>query len=220
MLLKLVTFFFPWTIRRILLNKCFGYKIDKKAKIGMSWIFPKDLSMASGATIGHFTVAINLDRIEMGPDTIIGRGNWITGFPTDSSSPHFRHQTNRKARLILMNSAAITKNHHIDCTNLIQIGRFSTIAGYQSQLLTHSINVRNNQQDSAPIYIGDYTFIGTNVVILGGSSLPNYSVLGAKSLLNKSFTKQWTLYAGVPAQAVQDIPSDSKYFHRTQGFVY
>ncbi|MGI8638018.1 MAG: acyltransferase [Segetibacter sp.] len=220
MFLKTITFFFPWSIRRVLLNKLFGYKIDKKARIGLAWVFPKELSMAAGAKIDHFTAAIHLDRIQMGPSTIIGRSNWITGFPTNSASPHFKHQTDRKAQLILLENAAITKNHHIDCTNSIHIGRFATIAGYNSQLLTHSINVSENRQDSAPIYIGDYTFLGTNVVVLGGSVLPDYCVLGAKSLLNKNYTKSWTLYGGVPAREIQEIPTDSKYFSRTEGFVY
>src|SRR5205085_4797959 len=117
-------------------------------------------------------------------------------------------------------NASITKNHHLDCTNLIHLGRFSTIAGYSSQLLTHSIDVLENQQSSAPIYIGDYTFVGTNVVILGGARLPNFSVLGAKSLLNKDFKSHWTLFGGVPAKALQEIPKSAKYFSRSEGFVF
>ena len=35
---------------------------------------------------------------------------------------------------------------------------------------------------AAPITIGDYCFVGTNCVLLGGSVLPSYSVLAAKSL--------------------------------------
>ena len=108
----------------------------------------------------------------------------------------------------------------MDCTNLIEIGRFSTIAGYQSQLLTHYINVMDNRQDSLPIRIGEYTFVGTNVVVLGGATLPAYSVLGAKSLLNKAFDEEWGLYAGVPAKRASEIPKDAKYFSRSDGFVY
>jgi carbonic anhydrase/acetyltransferase-like protein (isoleucine patch superfamily) len=68
--------------------------------------------------------------------------------------------------------------------------------------------------------IGEYTFVGTNVAILGGAVLPSYSVLGAKSLLNKPFEEEWKLYAGVPAKAVSDIDKDAKYFNRVDGFVY
>ena len=149
----------------------------------------------------------------------IGRNNWITGYPTGTSSPHFRHQPDRKATLLLKQFAAVTKKHHLDCTNAIEIGAFSTIAGYDSQFLTHSINVLDNRQDSEPIRIGDYTFVGTNVVVLGGAVLPDYCVLGAKSLLNKAFQENWKLYGGVPARPISDLPANAKYFHREKGYV-
>ncbi|RZJ91835.1 MAG: acyltransferase, partial [Hymenobacter sp.] len=152
---------------------------------------------------------------------LIGRSNWITGFPTGSKSRHFQHQAaTRRAELCLGEGAAITKNHHIDCTNRIEIGAFATVAGYHSQLLTHSINVFENRQDSVPISIGAYTFVGTNSVVLGGAVLPARSVLGAKSLLNKAYTDEWMLYAGVPARPVSTISPTAKYFTRTEAFVY
>ncbi|UFH53117.1 acyltransferase [Spirosoma sp. KNUC1025] len=220
MFLKLVTFLLPWSLRRRALVKWFGYEIHPSARIGLSWVFPGKLIMAAGARIEHFTVAIHLDRIDMSTQSKIGRGNWITGFPVESGSSHFKHQTGRRAELRLGEYAAITKYHHLDCTNLIEVGRYATIAGYHSQFLTHSIDVMENRQDSAPIHIGEYTFVGTNVVVLGNSTLPSHSVLGAKSLLNKQHVDQWMLYGGVPAKAVQKIPSDAKYFSRVDGFVY
>jgi acetyltransferase-like isoleucine patch superfamily enzyme len=219
MLIKLLITLLPWPIRRILLQKCYGYTIHPSAKIGLAWIFPKKLIMLPNSKIDHFTIAINLDYMKLESNASIGRSNWITGFPTKSTSGHFVHQPDRNAELILGESSAITKKHHLDCTNAIHIGKFSTIAGYDSQLLTHSINVLENIQDSAPIVIADYTFVGTNSVILGGSILPSYSVLGAKSLLNKPFENEWKLYAGVPAKEINDIPKTAKYFSRTEGFV-
>ncbi|WP_210487839.1 acyltransferase [Rufibacter aurantiacus] len=220
MFLKCITFLLPWFLRRKALEAWFGYKIHPSARIGFAWIFPRKLIMAPGAQIDHLTVAINLDLIEMGQKSKIGRGNWITGFPTKSGSLHFKHNTGRKAELRLGACAAITKNHHIDCTDTISIGQYSTIAGYNSQFLTHSINVFENRQDCAPIFIGEYAFVGTNVVVLGGAFLPSFSVLGAKSLLNKPQQDEWTLYGGVPAKAISEIPQHAKYFTRAEGFVH
>ncbi|MVM32530.1 acyltransferase [Spirosoma sp. HMF4905] len=220
MLIKLLILILPWRLKRYFLNKLFKYEIHPKANIGLAWVYPKKLIMDEGSIIDHFTVAIHLNKIEIGKDAIIGRSNWITGFPKGTDSKHFKHQSDRSPELLLGDFSAITKRHHIDCTNTIKIGRFVTIAGYQSQLLTHSINLTENYQDSAPINIGDYAFVGTNSVILGGSTLPSYSVLGAKSLLNKVFTTEWTLYAGVPASPIKDIPKNAKYFTRTEGFIY
>ena len=219
MILKLISILLPWRLKRLFLNKFFKYQIHPTAKIGLAWVFPDKLMMAAHTSIDHFTVAVHLDTIELNENATIGRSNWITGFTTKSNSPHFKHQLNRSAKLIMGKSSSVTKNHHIDCTNIITIGNFSTVAGYQSQLLTHSIDVMENRQHSAPISIGDYTFVGTNVVILGGAQLPAFSVLGAKSLLNKNFTEQFTLYGGVPAKAVGTIDKQAKYFHRQEGFV-
>ena len=121
--------------------------------------------------------------------------------------------------MILGEHAAITHRHLIDCTNSVVIGRFTTMAGFQSQILTHSIDLERNRQASAPVRVGEYCFIGTNSVLLPGSVLPDFCVLGAKSLLNKSFTTTHQLYAGVPAEPVKTFPPDWDYFRRSQGFV-
>jgi acetyltransferase-like isoleucine patch superfamily enzyme len=221
MVLKLLSFLLPWPLRRRALKRWFGFDLHPTARIGWAWVFPRRLVMGPATYIDHLTVAINLDLVQLNTGAIIGRSNWITGFPTASDSRHFKHQNDdRRAELWLDEYAAVTKNHHIDCTSRIEIGAFATIAGYNSQLLTHSIDVFENRQHSSPIVIGAYTFVGTNVVILGGAVLPSHSVLGAKSLLNKTYANEWTLYAGVPARPVSVISPTAKYFTRTEAFVY
>lgn len=218
--LKFVTFLLPWPIKRMFLVRFFKYEIHPSARIGLSWIYPRKLIMDSDSNIGHFNVAVHLDLISIGKNSSIARGNWITGFPSKTNSKHFSHQINRESSFLIGQHSAITKNHHIDCTNIIQIGNFVTVAGYASQLLTHSINIELNIQDSSPIVIGDYCFIGTASTILGGANLPSYSVLGANSLLNKSYSQPYRLYAGNPAKEIKELQMDFKYFTRESGFVY
>lgn len=219
-ILRLLIIFFPWKIRRALLVHFWKYKIHPKAHIGFSYIYPKHLIMEERATIGHLNVAIHLDKIMMGQNSIISRGNWITGFPMGNTSRHFSHNNERMSELIIGKESAITKGHHIDCTDRIHIGDFVTIAGYRSQLLTHSIDIYEGRQDSHPITIGNYCFVGTGVLIMGGSVLPDYSVLGAGAVLTKKYTEPFKLYAGVPAIPVKDIIHEAKYFNRDKGFVY
>jgi acetyltransferase-like isoleucine patch superfamily enzyme len=209
----------PWPLKRLLLQRLFGYRLAPSARIGLAWVYPRRLTMAPGARIDHFTVAVNLDSLELGEESSIGRSNWITGFPTGTGSPHFVHQSQRRAVLQLGEHAAITKHHHIDCTNRVSIGPFTTIAGYSSQLLSHAIDLQHNRQHSEPIVIGAYCFVGSNCVILGGSALPDHSVLGALSLLNKAHTESWGLYAGQPAIWRKAINRDAAYFIRKSGFV-
>ncbi|HEY2573692.1 MAG TPA: hypothetical protein VGH65_06475, partial [Verrucomicrobiaceae bacterium] len=209
----------PWPIKREILQSCFGFELHPSAHIGLAWVFPRKLVMNEAACIDHFTVAIHLERLELGSHAMIGRGNWITGYPKDGRGPHFQHQSGREPVLVMGEHSALTKNHHFDCTARIDIGAFATIAGYQSQFLTHSIDIVAGRQHAEPIRIGRYGFVGTRCVVLGGSVLPDYSVLGAASLLNKDFEDSYCLYAGTPAHPLKKLPADSGYFTRQEGFV-
>lgn len=219
----LLTLLLPWPVRRRVLGWAFHYDLHPTSRIGLAWIVPETLVMGAHSRIGHLTLCKGLARLQIGAYGTIGRGNWITGFPRrtaqSAAGGHFAHQPEREPSLTLGEHCAITNRHLIDCTNSVTLGRFTTLAGFQSQILTHSIDIERGCQSSAPVEIGEYCFVGTNVVILGGSVLPSYSVLGAKSLLSKPFTETYTLYAGVPAKSVKKLSSDSGYFRRTAGFV-
>jgi acetyltransferase-like isoleucine patch superfamily enzyme len=216
--LMLVSFLLPWEMRRSLLERQFGFKIHPTCRIGISWIAPSRLIMEEGARIDHLTVCKNIDLLHLKAHSSIGRGNWITGFPLGQSR-HFAHQQDRQPQLIVGEHSAITHRHLIDCTNSVTIGKFTTVAGFQSQVITHWIDIEQSRQTSAPVRVGDYCFVGTNCVLIGGSGLPDFCVLGAKSLLNKAFTETYQLYGGVPAQSIQKLSPDCKYFQRTEGFV-
>ncbi|MGN1375872.1 MAG: glycosyltransferase [Prevotella sp.] len=219
-LFSIITIFLPWRLKRFILNHCYHYKIHPKAHIGLSYVFPKYLEMNEGATIGHLNVGVNLDKIVLGKNSHIGRSNWITGFPTMTDSIHFAHDFTRRSELIVGDESSITKHHHIDCTNAIHIGHHVTIAGYYSQLLTHSIDIYEGRQDSHPISIGDYCFVSTGVKMLGGSILPDYSVLAAGAVIGKAFNKPYYLYGGVPAKTIKEISKNAKYMTRENGFVW
>ena len=208
-----------WSLKRPLLQLLFHYQLEPSASIGFAWVYPSQLCMAAGSSIGDFTVVVNLQVLTLGRYSTIGRNNWITGFPFGTQSPHFAHQTDRCSELVIGEHSAITKDHHIDATNRISVGSFTIIAGYRSQLLSHSIDLNLNRQHSEPITIGSYCFVGTNCIILGGSKLPDCSVLGALSLLNKSFDESWFLYAGTPAKRLTPIDRDASFFNRPIGFV-
>ena len=222
MLKNLVMFFsflLPWSARRRLLESQFGYSIHPSSRIGLAWICPRRLIMEENSSIGHLTLCKNIDLLHLGAHAIIGQLNWITGFPTGESR-HFAHQTDRRPELILEAHAGISSRHLIDCTARVRIGAFATVAGFRSQLITHSIDLQAGRQSSEPIEIGEYCFVGTDSVILGGSALPHHSVLGAKSLLNKKWDVPFHLYAGVPAKPLKELPHEMEYFRRTEGFVW
>jgi serine acetyltransferase len=218
-ILRFLSVLLPWELRRSLLEKQFGYSIHPSSRIGFCWIFPRHLIMEENSRIGHFTLCKNIDLLHLGAHAVVGQLNWITGFPTGSSR-HFAHQTDRHPELIIERHAGISSRHLLDCTARIRIGAFATIGGFRSQLITHSIDFATSRQSAEPIDIGEYCFTGTNSVMLGGSSLPHHSVLGAQSLLNKKWDAPYHLYGGVPAKPLKELPQEMEYFRRTEGFVW
>jgi acetyltransferase-like isoleucine patch superfamily enzyme len=218
-LLMLLSVILPWSLRRRLLCRWCGYELHPASRIGLSWIFPQRLTMKAGARIGNGTVCKGLGLVQLGECASIGNGCWITGFPPGGKD-FFMHQPERRPELIVGKHSAITNRHLIDCTATVRIGEFTTFAGFQSQILSHSIDLEVSRQSSQPVTIGDYCFIGTNCVLLGGAALPDYCVLGAKSLLNKSFEQTHYLYGGVPARPLKELPKEMAYFHRKEGMVY
>lgn len=217
-LLAVFSCLLPWSLRRRFLEVMFGYQLHPSSRIGYSLILPHKLIMEEGSQIGHLNVCKGLTLLHLQRHSIIGKLNWITGFP-EGPSPHFAHQPERRPELVIGEHAAISNRHMIDCTARVVIGRFSTIAGFYSQILTHSIDLEKGRQSSEPVEIGEYSFVGTNCILLGGSILPDRSVLAAKSLLNKKFSERQTLYGGVPAKPIKVLPEDWGYFQRTVGFV-
>ncbi|MFI3288612.1 MAG: acyltransferase [Rikenellaceae bacterium] len=219
-IINLLVVLLPWCLKYRVLNKFYKYDIHPAARIGLSYVFPKYLKMEEGAMIGHLNVIIYLDKVTIGRNSLITRSNWITGFETGSDSQHFAHDTTRSSALIMGAESCITKGHHLDCTSTVTIGNYVSIGGYSSQIMSHSIDIYDCRQDSHPITIGDYCFVSTGVKILGGSTLPPYSALGAGAVLAKSYSEPWMLYGGVPAKPIKAIPKEAKYFSRTSGFVY
>jgi acetyltransferase-like isoleucine patch superfamily enzyme len=217
-LVKAFLVLLPWSIRRRLLEFAFGYDIHPTSRIAWAWVYPRSLTMDAGSRIGSLTVVKGLDKLSLGRGARIGRLNWISAYPS-GAGPHFAHLERRRAHLLLAEHAAITNRHIIDCTEIVVVGRFSTIGGFRCQVLTHSIDLRVGRQDARCIEIGEYCFIGTACTLLGGCTLPDFSVLGANSLLNQAYSESWRIYAGVPARPVGVVDASWKYFSRSQGFV-
>lgn len=217
-LLQVLFMFLPWALRRRLLGRVFGYRLHPTSRIGFAIVYPSLLVMEEGARIGHGTVCRNIGLLQLGPHASIGTANWIGGHP-ERDARYFRHEPERRSALLLGEHAAITTRHIIDATNTISIGRFATVAGFRSQLLTHSIDLHSSRQSSGPILIGQYCFVGTAVVVLKDSILPDYCVLGAMSLLNCAYEEPYALYAGVPARKIKAVSSGLLYFQREEGVV-
>lgn len=222
MMFQLLILFLPWVLRRRLLCRRYGYVIHPTAKIGYSIILPRQLTMDRNSRIGNLTICKRIDKLELAERASIGPLNFITGFNTRMGDQfrHFSHCIGRRCELSVGRHSAVTSRHFLDCNGGITIGAFTTIAGIRSQFLTHSIDVYECRQDARPISIGDYCFVGTGVIMLPGSALPDYCILGGGSVVTKKLEERSVVYAGSPAKKVKSLNMDMVgYFKREVGFV-
>lgn len=212
---QLACFALPWGLRRRALIAALGWEIHPSARIGRSILMVRHLRMGPRARIGHFTFARNVELLELGSGASLGNKNWISGFTLGSDLAFA--DSNRRAVLSIGDEAAITHGHRIDCTDSVTIGEFTTVAGWDTQFVTHAISVYDARQRCAPITVGRYCFVGTRCTLLKGTILPDYSVLGAGSVLAQKMNDTHKIYSGVPAQPVKQLSPDCKYLTRTKG---
>lgn len=214
------TVFLPSRMKVFLYSKFFGWKIHKSAKIGFSLLMPNHLRMGKESKIGSLTLVKGLQNLYLSDNSSLGKMNWVTGFPLEHPSDHFKDNLSREPSLYLGEHSAITGRHIIECTSKVTIGRFTTFAGFRSQILTHSIDLRENKQASKEIEIGDYCFIGTGCILLPGAKIHNYSILSAGAVVVGDLRKSNFLFGGVPAKEIKKIDlNDYKYLTRKTGYV-
>jgi acetyltransferase-like isoleucine patch superfamily enzyme len=200
----------PWRLRRALLQKAFGYKIHPDARIGWSIVAPAELTMGPRSRIGHLNMIRGMRSVEMGRDCEMGNLNWIYGIPESICGDDFAY-----SKLVFGEGAHIAHRHLIDCSGSVSLGMYSLVGGYGSQIMTHSIDIHTGLQGTRPIEIGSHCFVGTRCVVLGGSKLPDHSVLGAGSVLRSRYDQTLMLYAGVPAEPRKQLEPNSGIFTRS-----
>lgn len=91
----------------------------------------------------------------------------------------------------------------------IEIGREVYIAPNCGIITTnHDIYNPNNHVEGEDIVIGDNCWIGMNSVILPGVIIGNHTVVGAGSIVTKSFPEGYVVIAGNPAKVLYRIDKD------------
>jgi acetyltransferase-like isoleucine patch superfamily enzyme len=216
--IQILLFFFPWSLRRRLMIRIFGFDLAQDSRIGFSIVNSRYVRMDRNTRIGHLTLAKGLNKIVIEEFGSIGNLNWITATPV-GHPVHFVADVARDPSLHVARHAAITHRHLIDCTDRVSIGAFSTFAGWRSQVVTHAIDLLTSRQSCSPVSIGRFCFVGTGAIFLKGSNLPDFCVLSAGSVLAASKNETHKIYSGIPATATRDLDPNCRYFHREVGFV-
>lgn len=219
LLIQCFCLFLPFPLRRILLQVLVGFQINPTARIGFSLLLSRTVVLGDHALIGSLTLVRRLEELRLCEYSRLGSMNWISGGqPVESA--FFGHRRKRYPSLILERHSGISGHHRIDATDSVKLGAYSTIAGNSTQIWTHSIELEGAFQDCKPVEIGCYCFIGTRSILLPGTRIPDYCVIGAGSVVTAdSLVEPYVFYGGVPARPIRPMSRDAKYFLRTRGLI-
>lgn len=209
-LLRLAVWLLPAGAAKNRMLRTLGHRIHPRATAAPNLVWRVgSFTMGAGARLGPANVFKNVREVRLGDHTLVGRLNLF------SSHPAFVRHLPGGAALTLDPHAKITSRHQLDCSGAITFRSFSSLAGHQSRILSHSVDLTRNAQSAFPVVIGERSFVGARVLILGGATLPARSVLGAGSVLARTRSEREPgLWAGVPA--VHRGPVSGAWFDRTE----
>lgn len=204
---------FPSFLKRRMYRLFFGYRIGKRARIGFSIIDAKDCYIDDDVWIGHLNMVVGVKKLVIGDHVRIGHLNIIRGgdevclgryseiirMNEINSIPDPDVVNPTDPRFLLGDGSIITAGHKIDFTDRVTIGRRSILGGRNSSLWTH------NRQRTRPIDIGSFAYIGSEIRIAPGGTLPSRCIVGIGSVITSELTAEGHLFAGVPAKPVKEL---------------
>ena len=209
----------PSFLKRSLYRWCFGYKIGKGVRVGLSIIDAGECSIEDGVSIGHFNVVMRVEKLTIqtharighlniirgGSEVNLGRYSEILRMNEINSIPEPEVVNEIDPRFILGDGSIVTTGHKIDFTDRVEIGGRVILGGRNSSLWTH------NRQRTRPITIGPMVYIGSEIRMAPGSAIPARSIVGIGSVITASLEEEGKLIAGVPAKAIKDLSSDDQF---------
>jgi acetyltransferase-like isoleucine patch superfamily enzyme len=213
--LALLMALLPTRFRRRFGMLAFGWDIHPTAHIGPSLLLVTHLSMGPRASIGPLNVIRAVEELRLGEGARIGGRNWISGFRPETE--YFAHSPNRHSSLTLGRHAEITVGHKLDCSDRIELRDHAALAGFQTTVLTHSLDLVRDRQVTGPVVIGEHSAVMTDCMLLSGTRVPPRCIVSAGSVVNTKLTEELTFYSGNPARAVRQLPPDLGYFRRGDG---
>jgi acetyltransferase-like isoleucine patch superfamily enzyme len=213
----------PGFLKRPLYRSLFGYRIGPGVRIGLVLLDAQQVELGQGTEIGHFNLITRVGSLVTGRSVRIGVLNVIRGgervqlgdyaeimrLNVLNAIPDHDCTTRPVSRLEIGDGAVIVSGHRIDFTDRVAIGRNVIVGGRNSSLWTH------NRQQTAPIEIGDFCYLGSEVRLAPGARLPERSILALGSVLAGAIETPGSLVGGVPAKVIRPLTAeDDVLIHR------
>jgi carbonic anhydrase/acetyltransferase-like protein (isoleucine patch superfamily) len=213
----------PGPVKRPLYRALFGYRIGRGVRIGLVILDAEAVELGDGTDIGHLNLITRVGSLVTGRSVRIGALNIIRGgervvlgdyvevmrLNVLNAIPDHDCTTSPVSRLEIGAGAVVVSGHRIDFTDQVTIGRNVIVGGRNSSLWTH------NRQQTAPIAIGDFCYLGSEVRLAPGARLAERSILGLGSVLAGAIDTPGSLVGGVPARIIRPLTAeDDALVHR------
>ena len=209
----------PSFLKRPCYRLFFGYRVGKRVRIGLSIVDARTCQLDDDVEIGHLNIIVGVHTLTVGEHARIGHLNIIRGgdevrlgrfseimrLNEINSIPDPEVVNEIDPRFLLGDGSIITAGHKIDFTDRVEIGRRTIIGGRNSSLWTH------NRQRTRPIVIGSFTYVGSEIRIAPGGSIPSRCIVGIGSVVTGQLSGEEQLIAGVPAKVVKGLSEEDKF---------
>ncbi len=209
----------PSFLKRPCFRLFFGYRIGKRVQIGLSIIDARDCELGPDVRIGHLNVFTGVKKLTLDDHVHIGHLNIVRGgdevhmeryaqlirLNEINSIPEPDVVNAVDPRFLLGAGSVITTGHKIDYTDRVEIGRRTIIGGRNSSLWTH------NRQRTQPIKIGELAYVGSEIRMAPGGSLPPRCVVGIGAVITGKIEAEGWLIAGVPAKPIKELSAEDRF---------
>lgn len=182
-ILLLLAVFLPQPVKLFCYRRFFGWQIGNLVTIGFSYIDSQQVKIGDNTRIGHFNIIRNIKQLEIGEKCYIANFNEFFGNP--------RQDSTWSRKLLIGNKVLIMSHHFIDVLGSVTRGDRTTIGGRNSHFWTHSLINEGGilKLQETDIEIGENSYIGARATLIG-CKIPKNSIVGAGSIVNKSFSEE------------------------------
>ena len=209
----------PSFLKRPCYRLFFGYRSGRRVQVGLSIIDARACQIDDDSKIGHLNVIIGVQNLKLGDHVKIGHLNIIRGgeqvdlgryaelirMNEINSIPEPDAVNPVDPRFTLGNGSIITTGHKIDFTDRVEIGRRTIIGGRNSSLWTH------NRQRTRPISIGEFAYVGSEIRMAPGGSLPSRCIVGIGAVITGRIEAEGWMIGGVPAKPLKELSTEDKF---------
>ena len=197
--------FLPLPLKLFLYRTLLKWKIGRGVKIGYSYLEAADVEIGDKVRIGHFNIVRGVRRLR------IGRGTYIANFNEIFGDGGFYEKF--VSCLEIGSEVSVMSHHFIDLGGTVTIGDRTTIGGRDTHFWSHTRTLSGStaQLEPTTVKIGADVYVGARAMLVG-CSVPDGAVVGAGSVVTKSFAPeaQRLLIAGNPAAIRKRYDFDEK----------